>query len=167
MRTAPGVALLGLALVAGVAAGCEREPRPVEPPRITYGQAVCDRCGMIISEERHAAGLMLEDEEGRAYRVFDDVAAVVLFDRDHPDLRVLARWVKDYATRGWLNADSASYVTGQDVQTPMAFGIVATAPSRADSLAAELGGTVLSWRELRAMADTGGIQSSPERTGGP
>lgn len=165
--TARGVAAAGLALILTATVSCEQEPRPVEPPMISYGQAVCDRCGMIISEERHAAGLMIEDEEGRAYRVFDDVAAVVLFSREHPEVRVLGRWVKDYATRGWLNADSAAYVRGEEVQTPMAFGIVATAPSRADSLAGALGGSVLTWSELRAMADTGGIESSPGRRGGP
>lgn len=161
------IGFVGLALLAAVAAGCEEEPRPVEPPEIAYGEDVCDRCGMIISEERHAAGLMIEDEDGRAYRLFDDVAAIVLYDQDHPDVRILGRWVKDHATRQWLIADSASYVRGEEVQTPMAFGIVATVPSRADSLARELGGSVLTWSELRAVADTGGIQSSPGRTGGP
>lgn len=160
-------AFVVLALLTAVAAGCEQEPRPVQPPEIAYGEDVCDRCGMIISEERHAAGLMVEGEDGRAYRLFDDVAAVVLYDRDHPDVRILGRWVRDYATREWLIADSASYVRGEEVQTPMAFGIVATAPSRADSLAAELGGSVLTWSELQAMADTGGIQSSPGRMGEP
>ncbi len=166
MTTARDVAAAGLALLAGTTVACEQEPRPVEPPRISYGQAVCHRCGMIISEERHAAGLMIEDEEGRAYRVFDDVAAVVLYRQEHTDVRILGRWVKDYATREWLTADSAAYVQGEDLQTPMAFGIVATASSRADSLAGELGASVLTWAELRAMADTGGVESSPGRTGG-
>lgn len=160
------VAAAGLVLLVAATVACEQQPRPVEPPRITYGQAVCDRCGMIISEEPHAAGLMIEDEEGRAYRVFDDVAAVVLYRREHPDVRVLGRWVKDYATREWLTADSAAYVWAEDIQTPMAFGIVATDPSRADSLAREMGGRVLTWPQLRAMADTGGIESSPGRRGG-
>ena len=164
LRTRLAVALT---LLVAAAAACEREPRPIEPPEIVYGEDVCDRCGMIISEERYAAGIMVEDEEGRAYRLFDDVAAVALYENEHPDVRVIGRWVKDYVTRGWLTADSAAYVRGADLETPMAFGVVATARARADSLAGALDGRVLDWSELTAMADTGGIQSSPGRGGGP
>lgn len=155
-----------VAILVAVAAGCEREPRPIEPPEIAYGEDVCDRCGMIISEERYAAGMMVEDEDGRAYRLFDDVAGLVLYEGEQPDVRVLGRWVKDYVTRRWLTADSAAYVEAGSLETPMAFGIVATARARADSLAGALDGRVLDWGELTAMADTGGIRSTPGRSGG-
>lgn len=154
-------------IMVAVAAGCEREPRPIEPPEIVYGEDVCDRCGMIISEERYAAGMMLEEEDGRAYRLFDDVAGLVLYEGEHPDARVIGRWVKDYVTRQWLTADSAAYVEAGSLETPMAFGIVATGRARADSLAGALDGHVLDWGELIAMADTGGIRSTPGRAGAP
>lgn len=172
MRRRPAAPLrarlvVALTLLVALTAACEREPRPIEPPEIVYGEDVCDRCGMIISEERYAAGIMVEDEEGRAYRLFDDVAAVALYENEHPGVRVIGRWVKDYVARRWLTADSAAYVEAANLETPMAFGIVATSPARADSLAGALDGRVLDWSELSAMADTGGIQSSPGRPGGP
>lgn len=163
-RLAPEVAA-AVFLLLSAAAACEREPEPVRPPEIAYGEQTCDRCGMIITEERYAAGLMLETDRGRAYRTFDDVAAVALFGREHPEARVLARWVKDYGTRRWLSADSARYVRAPGLETPMAFGVVAAAPDRADSLAAALGGRVLTWSDLTARADTGGIGRTPRRGG--
>ena len=32
-------------------AGCGQAVNTDEPPKIVYGQDVCDRCGMIINEE--------------------------------------------------------------------------------------------------------------------
>jgi len=163
----PGTRLVAaVAILVAAATACEREPRPIEPPEIAYGEDVCDRCGMIISEDRYAAGMMVEDEDGRAYRLFDDVAAVALYEGEHPDVRVIGRWVKDYVTRQWLTADSAAYVEAGSLETPMAFGVVATARARADSLAGALDGRVLDWGELVARADTGGIRSTPGRPGG-
>jgi nitrous oxide reductase accessory protein NosL len=60
------ILVLALALAAcGGAPGAEPTP-----PTIHYGEDICDICGMIISEERHAASYVTEDGVGHA---FDDI----------------------------------------------------------------------------------------------
>ncbi|UCC51087.1 MAG: hypothetical protein JSV68_18550, partial [Anaerolineaceae bacterium] len=49
--------------------GCGQTTNLEEPPQIVYGQDVCERCGMIISEEKFAAAYWTAGGEARR---FDD-----------------------------------------------------------------------------------------------
>jgi copper chaperone NosL len=58
-------------------------------------------------------------------------------------------WVHDFQTEDWIRAESATYVLGEDLYTPMAFGVVAFAErSAADQFAGEAQGVVLDFIEV-------------------
>jgi copper chaperone NosL len=142
------VFLLGLALCLG----CERNSGP-QPPVILFGQQECDECRMIISDERYAAAMIIDDGEGD-YRsaAFDDVGCLMAHEGAHADRLVVGRYVRDQASRQWLDAESAVYVQSAALETPMAFGIAALASAEAaDELASTLAkpSLRLDWTSLR------------------
>lgn len=116
-----------------------------QPPTIHYGEDICEFCGMIISEERYAAGYISAD--GRQH-IFDDIGDMVQYylaaDED-----VTAFFVHDHGSQRWIRAETATYTLSTDLSTPMLSGVAAF-PSQAEaaSFAAELGGEILTFEEL-------------------
>jgi copper chaperone NosL len=129
-------------------AGCDRAPDiHAEPPEIIYGETVCDRCNMIISEPRFAAAYWTAD--GDPYR-FDDLGEMILFYQETSP-EVASFWVHDYDSVEWLPAEDATFVTSM-LQTPMGFGTIAFAePAAAEAWAAEHDGELLTFEELLAQ----------------
>jgi hypothetical protein len=88
---------------------------------------------MIVSDQRYAAGLILETQQGeRVPRVFDDIGCMIKYEQHQKDGKVLSHYVKDYQTNRWLAADQAVLVRRQQIQSPMAYGLAAVA-SRGDA----------------------------------
>ena len=115
------------------------------PPTIHYGEDICEFCGMIMSDERYAAGYLTEAGEER---IFDDVGGMF---QAHLQMQeeVAAFFVHDYEDVVWLRAEEAHYVLSEDLATPMLFGLAACATEqRAERLAGEVGGTVLTFDEV-------------------
>jgi hypothetical protein len=103
-------------------AGCgEPASGPVEP---RYDRTTCERCRMVLSDRRHAAQVRLAESDGRS-RVFffDDLGCAVIWLDEQPERarRLLEIWVNDWRTGDWIDAGSASYVSGQ--VTPMGYGL--------------------------------------------
>ena len=122
------------------------------PPEIRYGQEECVECGMIISEERFAAAILVADDAGGRYLLFDDTGDLLDYERTHPDLIVRERFVHDSGTREWVNAESAWYVLAEGVQTPMGSGILAFAQRpAADESQARHSGRLLNFTDLAAI----------------
>ncbi|MFW6061124.1 MAG: nitrous oxide reductase accessory protein NosL [Phycisphaeraceae bacterium] len=147
-----------LLMVAGALslAGCGGDA--VGPPTVYLGQDVCDECGMIISDERFVAALLVEDEAGRREtRLFDDIGCLVKDEASHPDGASAARYVKSFDQRRWLTLSEAVFVHSEQLQSPMAFGAAAVADrAAAASLQNEVGGDVLTYDALRrALRDEG------------
>ncbi|MBX5445554.1 nitrous oxide reductase accessory protein NosL [Sphaerobacter sp.] len=118
---------------------------PDKPPEIAYGRDTCARCGMIISEERHAAGLV--DASGKQ-DVFDDAGEMVAFVQEHGlgDRRV---WVHDFDSQEWIDGTTAFYVASPDATTPMGTGLVAFATREsAEAYSRDHAGTVMTWDEV-------------------
>ncbi|MCL4222114.1 MAG: nitrous oxide reductase accessory protein NosL [Phycisphaerales bacterium] len=137
-------------LFAGAALwGCARVD-PQAPPDVTYGVSVCADCGMIISDERYATALVVEDARGRPeVLLFDDAGDQIIYERENQTGKVLARWVHDQQTREWLRAESAWYMRAKSLPTPMASGIAAFAQKAdAERLAGAHNGVVLTFEEL-------------------
>ena len=113
---------------------CSR-PQGLRPPEILLGQTDCAQCGMTVSEERYAAGLVLETPDGqRVDKVFDDIGCMSEFVRSQHEGKVLARYVKDFNSRQWLAADGACYVRGGAIRSPMGYGLLAV-QNKADAQA--------------------------------
>ncbi len=103
--------------------GCGQSVNTDAPPEIMYGQDVCDRCGMIISEEKFAAAYWTKD--GEAHR-FDDIGGMLAYTAENPQ-DIASYWVHDITTGEWIRAENAYYVLDSDLMTPMGFGIAACA----------------------------------------
>lgn len=129
------------------------------PPEIVYGEDLCDECGMIISDERFAAGLVVELEPGVAeHRIFDDIGGMLLYERAHGDEFAISHiFVHDYASREWIDGESAFYVWSDAIRSPMGHGIAASRDrTGAETLAREWGGRVVSLDVLRVEFDVDG-----------
>lgn len=145
--------LIGLGVLTGTAAagvaGYAALPRDdgdgSGPPSIRFGVDVCAYCGMVIADRRFAAAWRGPDDVRR----FDDVGCLVmLFRRQGVRGRVRA-WVADYRSERLVPAEGAGFVVGADVNTPMAYRLVAAATFEdALALTRELGGKAVDWRTL-------------------
>jgi copper chaperone NosL len=142
-----GFALVALSLFALI--GCGQDVDTEKPPDIVYGQDVCDRCNMIINEEKFAAAYWTEDGEARR---FDDIGGMLAYTSEKDDV-VASYWVHDYATGEWMRAEGAYYVLNSDLMTPMGFGIAAFAEKdQAEAMSQGLEGVaVLPFMELLDM----------------
>jgi copper chaperone NosL len=136
--------LVASALAPLVLVGCGGQTSAQEPPTISYGRDVCQRCGMIISEERFAGALVTA---GGDAALFDDVGELVLTVQEE-GLDNRRAWAHDRGTGAWIDAVSASFVRGDAGATPMGTGVVAFAQrDDADAFTAEHGGSVMTWNE--------------------
>lgn len=98
------------------------------PPTLHLGRDECAGCGMIISEERSAAALLMEEGGERRHLVFDDIGCMLDYEREHAaGARVIERYVHDYGSREWGPGGSAVFLIAEDgkLATPMGSGIVA------------------------------------------
>ncbi len=143
----PGALVLGGVLLTLSAAGCGRSSAPPAPPEVRWGEDVCARCTMIVSEERHAAAAAVATERGYELRAYDDISCLL----GEPDLAgFAARWVHDLEEVRWIGADTARYVASRELRTPMGSGVAAFASAeRAAAFAAKEGAEVLDWSALR------------------
>lgn len=139
-----GMVLTPLALT-----GCGGEPADTaRPPEINYDRDTCDRCGMIISDDRYASGLVAADGSAD---LFDDIGEMLKSVRE-TGLGTDRAWVHDWLSREWIDATTAIYVRAAPELTPMGTGIVAFKQRQdAEAFAAERDGQLLTWAE--AVAD--------------
>ncbi|MCC6773217.1 MAG: nitrous oxide reductase accessory protein NosL [Gemmatimonadaceae bacterium] len=144
------VQLVVLASVVLASAGCggEKGPRP-----LVVGEDSCDFCKMAISDPRF--GAEVRTTTGRLV-TFDAVECVAGYVGAATDKsRIAGIWVADYHGGAMVPADSALFVSGGSLHSPMGRQLTSFAPSiSADSLATLYGGTVIRWAEVLAMAPT-------------
>jgi copper chaperone NosL len=127
---------------------------PDKPPQIVYGEDVCDQCHMIISDERFAAGLVVETAPGEyESRIFDDIGNMFTYAvQNGTDLSVITYWVHDYNSQEWIEARSAHFVRSEGIHTPMGYGVIAVKQQpEAEALAQEWEGEVLSFEQVRVQ----------------
>ena len=116
-----------------------------QPPQIHYGEDVCEFCGMIVTEERFAAGYITA---GGQEHIFDDIGDM-LQSRLQESENVQAIFVHDYDEHTWIKAESAYYALSENLPTPMLSGLAAfVSLERANEFAAELNGRVFTFDEL-------------------
>lgn len=134
-------------------ASCGPGPTP-GPPTLHLARDTCAECGMIINEARFAAAITVDVDASPEHRLFDDIGDMLAYERAHPDLAILARYVHDYdskPTADWLDAQSATFLTSDTIKTPMASGTIAFAdPARCQAAAAAVGTQSQTLTELKA-----------------
>jgi copper chaperone NosL len=115
---------------------------------------------MIINEARFAAAYVTK--QGTTRR-FDDIGDMLFFYATHAE-DVAVFWVHDYETASWLHAAPAYFVMSKAIHTPMAHGVVAvSAKERAQALAGQTQGEVLTFAELHQRFSTAGTASQLEQ----
>lgn len=145
MRRGLAALLLQLSLI--VLAGCGREHAP---RTLRAGEDSCDYCRMAISDVRF--GGAVRTTTGRVV-TFDAVECLAGYLAAAGDsARYAGVWVADYLGGGMVRADSAHYVLGGSLHSPMGRQLTSFAPALPkDSLHARYGGTILGWREVLAI----------------
>lgn len=135
-------------------AACTRGATEAKPPTIRYGEDTCNECNMIISDSRYAAGYAHEIEAGRYESLaFDDIGDLLAHLEKHPERKVIAWYVHDYAMEEWLDATTAYYVISDQIISPMGHGIAAHATrAAAEEMAQAKAGLVVDWPGLQAQA---------------
>ncbi len=114
---------------------------------------------MIINEARFAAAYVTENGDVRR---FDDIGGMFIYTQETPE-DVAVYWVHDYETEEWIKGKEAQYVAAAGLRTPMGFDIVAFATEeQAESLAAEMDGTVHTFDSLMALTTAGDIGMTRE-----
>lgn len=143
------VPLVLAALSLLLAVGCGQAANTDAAPEILYGQDVCERCGMIISEEQFAAAYWTERGDARR---FDDIGGMLAYISEESE-DVASYWVHDFATGEWIRAEGAYFVVDSDLMTPMGFGIAAFEnEEQAQALAHDQEGVmIMPFAELLAM----------------
>jgi nitrous oxide reductase accessory protein NosL len=140
LRAVPMMVIAAIVAV-GIAA-CGGDDRAGQPPDIEYGVSVCSRCGMIISEERYAGGIV--DEKGDSL-IFDDIGEMIHVIQDE-GLNSRRVWVHDANSLEWIDGERAYYVASMMVMSPMGSGVTAFERREdADAFARETMGDVLEW----------------------
>jgi copper chaperone NosL len=151
MRRALVVLLVVLSACSTAASGADR------PPNVEIGRDICERCGMIIEDERFASGYTRPDGTDA---VFDDIGGMLDW-ASFTDALDRPMWVHDYRSLDWIRASTATFVRG-GVDTPMGFSIAAFASvDAARAHAQEHGGEVLGWSELLSLAREGSLAWTP------
>ena len=105
------------------------------PEEIRWDREVCARCGMAVGDRNFAAQVRgaPAGERTHVYK-FDDIGCAVIWLQQQAwkhDPRTEV-WVMDYFNGGWLDARTASYVSGK--LSPMNYGLAAQAEASADTL---------------------------------
>ena len=96
------------------------------PQAVRFGEDVCERCKMIISDRRFAAQYITQSGEAKK---FDDAGCMIDYLREAGKgvESALAVYVTDYGTGEWLEAGKAFYLRNPELKSPMGYNIAAFA----------------------------------------
>lgn len=142
-----------LSIASALLVGCGEE-RVDGPPEVRFGQAECVHCGMIVSDARTAAAIVAEIDGKRRDLAFDDIGDMAAYEAEREDLRVVGRYVGDYATAQWVAVEEATLLRSDGLHTPMGSGVIGFADrAAAERKQAEVGGELLTYKELAGAAD--------------
>ena len=102
---------------------------------------------MAVSEKPFAAEVI--DAEEAVYK-FDEIGCMLEFLRqDNRKDKAAARFVMDYESQTWIEAERAHYVKSPEIRSPMASGLIALKErAAAERHAAKFKGQLLSWADL-------------------
>ncbi|GJM15937.1 MAG: hypothetical protein DHS20C13_12640 [Thermodesulfobacteriota bacterium] len=106
-------------LVLAISCGDKPESGPV---KIYYGEDICERCKMIISEKDFAAQYKLSNGETVK---FDDLGCMIQYTHDTEKTPISEVYVVDYSSEDWIDGRKAYYIWTQNINTPMGYGLLA------------------------------------------
>ena len=132
------------ALVLALLAGCGGDAVSLDPPEISYGEAISEM-GMFVTDPRYTVAALPEEGD---WILFDDIGEMLKFHDRNPGTEFRATWVHDYHSEEWLKAEDAWYVQSAGFTTPMGWMVGTFADEEAArSFQAMNGGEVMTWEE--------------------
>jgi copper chaperone NosL len=119
----------------------------VAPKPIKANEDVCASCKMTIVDLKFAPEFVTD--KGKYY-VFDDIGCMLKFVSDNGDLKISTMFVPNYLNETeFLEAQSAFYIKGGDVNSPMNGNIAAfKTAAEAQQYAGQLNASEVSWKDL-------------------
>ncbi|MEM4287991.1 MAG: nitrous oxide reductase accessory protein NosL [Candidatus Caldarchaeum sp.] len=159
-RRALVVGAVAVAAVTAAAVYLTLQPARQIPRLLIYlDKDKCKRCGMVISRQEFAAGLLVEGMDD--WWKYDDIRCMLKdYIENSERVKVLAAAVFDYHTKEQLDAMAAYYVKAdpKKLWTPMSSGIVAAKDSSvAEQIAHKHDGHVYSWHKIIEEVKKGAV----------
>jgi len=112
---------LALLIVLVLVFSCRNKPES-GPVKIYYGEDICERCKMIISEKDFAAQYQVSP--GKTVK-FDDLGCMFHYMDGEKEAQISTIYVMDYDSKQWIDGENAYYVWTENISTPMGHGVIA------------------------------------------
>ena len=117
---------LALFIVFVLVISCGDKPES-GPVKIYYGEDICERCKMIISEKDFAA--QYQTSPGKTVK-FDDLGCMFHYMHSEEKAQIEAVYVMDYDSKQWIDGKDAYYIWTENISTPMGQGVIALKDSK-------------------------------------
>lgn len=146
MNTHSRLVLLLLALAVVASCGAVEATHP----QVVVDETACSHCRMLVSDPRHAAGVVGAD--GSEY-VYDDI--VCLIAAGQASQQGATTWFHSFDADEWTLAGQTAFVEQQKVRGPMGGTVLAfaTAERAAEAARSLQGRTIASLSELESKGD--------------
>lgn len=99
----------------------ETEELAYEPEDIDPEVDVCEVCAMAVPNNQHATQIVLENDKTLK---FDDLGCLYEWVEDNGEDNIGAQFVRDFNTEEWIQIKDTTFVYDEDIQTPMAYGVI-------------------------------------------
>ena len=118
-----------------------------KPVPIKLNADNCDFCGMSIADGKFAAEVITE--KGRDYK-FDDILCMINYTKENAHTKIGSYYVNDFAQDNVLiPANSAFFLSGGAIQSPMHGGIIAFSNEvDAKEMATKLNAEPITWEAI-------------------
>lgn len=99
----------------------ELDEQTYEPEAINPDTDVCDVCAMAVADDQYATQIVLTNDRSLK---FDDIGCLYGWIEENGEDEIGAKYVRDFHSEEWIVIDDATYVFGEEIETPMAYGVI-------------------------------------------
>lgn len=92
-----------------------------KPEAINPDVDVCEVCAMAVADDQFATQIVLKNK--RALK-FDDIGCMYRWINENGEDDIGAKFVRDYHTEEWMAVEEAVFVYDEQIETPMAYGMI-------------------------------------------
>lgn len=92
-----------------------------QPEDINPDTDVCEICAMAVADDQHATQIILKNERSLK---FDDLGCLYEWVEENGEDEIGAKFVRDFNTEEWILLEETTYVFDEEIETPMAYGII-------------------------------------------
>ncbi|WP_298646826.1 nitrous oxide reductase accessory protein NosL [uncultured Proteiniphilum sp.] len=114
---------------------------------VRLNQDECEECRMTIVDPKFDTQIITE--KGRCLK-FDDLSCLIRYTKENKDIKIRKTYVSDYLKEDhFIEAETASYIKGGEVKSPMNANIAAfETREEAEEVAKQLNAEIVSWEDI-------------------